>query len=217
MDADTANLALNIIAVAAIVVWVFGLRFLMLSVRSEKNQDAEETTRDAATSRNLLYGSAEIEGAAAELSQRATAMLAEKGVRITERTDERVVFGAEAENAAEQPARLVFSGQMRFVPLTAETTRVHYVLSVPSMRILSVLGFVCQALGLAAIIVGYVVIRQFVVDSDNPAVRWQTFQMMQVVHLLWPPFLFGFLHRRPRRAMRAAFDTFVHNLQFLHD
>jgi hypothetical protein len=52
----------------------------------------------------------------------------------------------------------------------------------------------------------------FVVRAAHPAVRWQTIQMIQVVHLLWPPFLFLALYRRLKSGAMAQMDAFVHNL-----
>src|SRR5262249_33300367 len=42
---------------------------------------------------------------------------------------------------------------------------------------------------------------------------WQTFQMAQAVHFLWPPFLFGALYRQGRRAA-AQFEALAHNLPY---
>jgi len=38
--------------------------------------------------------------------------------------------------------------------------------------------------------------------------------MLQVVHFLWPPFLFGGLYRRGRSAVREAFEVMIHNLPY---
>jgi hypothetical protein len=37
-----------------------------------------------------------------------------------------------------------------------------------------------------------------VLPSDNPAIRGQTAQVVQLVHFLWPPFLLTFQARRAR-------------------
>lgn len=217
MDSGIANLILNGIAIAAIVVWVFGLRFLTLAVREEKRGETDGPIPNEPAPKNIVYGSAELEGAAAELSRRAAAILAEKGVRITERTDERIVFGSTAGNTAGQPLGwFAFRGQIRFTPQTAATTRADYALTVPTLWFLPPLGYAFQALGLAAIIAGYLLIRLYVVDSNDPAVRWQTIQMVQVVHFLWPPFLIGVLYRKPRQTIQSSFETFIHNLQYVH-
>ena len=47
-------------------------------------------------------------------------------------------------------------------------------------------------------------LMRLVVPSELPTVRWQALQVAQVVHVLWPPFLLLFLHRRLRAAVGAA-------------
>ena len=79
---------------------------------------------------------------------------------------------------------------------------------------LFICGVIFQILGLIALAVGFLLVHLFVVQSQNPAVRWQTMQMAQVVHFLWPPFLFGGLDRMHHRIVSRAFDTFVHNLPY---
>jgi len=39
--------------------------------------------------------------------------------------------------------------------------------------------------------------------------------MGQVIHFLWPPFLFGGLYRRVQTHVRNTFDSLVHNLPYL--
>jgi hypothetical protein len=38
--------------------------------------------------------------------------------------------------------------------------------------------------------------------------------MLQVVHVLWPPFLLGTLYRMRRRTVQARFEVLVHNLPY---
>jgi hypothetical protein len=42
------------------------------------------------------------------------------------------------------------------------------------------------------------------VPSTLPAIRGQSLQILQIVHVLWPPFLLTFLHARIRSAVLAA-------------
>lgn len=57
-------------------------------------------------------------------------------------------------------------------------------------------------------------IYTYVASSPNPATRWQTLQMLQAVHFLWPPFLFGALYRRGVKEVVAQLEALVHNLPF---
>jgi hypothetical protein len=95
-----------------------------------------------------------------------------------------------------------------------ERSAVDWTVEISRTRWLLALGRVFLLLGLAALGVGFWLIRTYVVPNADPAVRGQTFQMLQAVHFLWPPFLFGGLYRFQHHAIRAAMDTFVHNLPY---
>jgi hypothetical protein len=53
-------------------------------------------------------------------------------------------------------------------------------------------------LGAAAILAAAVLFPTLILPSDNPGVRGQTAQVVQLVHLLWPPFLLTYQARRAR-------------------
>jgi hypothetical protein len=57
----------------------------------------------------------------------------------------------------------------------------------------------------------------YLVSAPEPAVRWQTLQMLQVVHFLWPPFLFGALYRRGMKEVTAQFEAVAYNLPYYGD
>ncbi len=52
----------------------------------------------------------------------------------------------------------------------------------------------------------------FVATSANPAIWAQSFQLIQVVHLLWPPFLLGYRYRAQYRLIRRQMDSLLINL-----
>jgi hypothetical protein len=53
-----------------------------------------------------------------------------------------------------------------------------------------------------------------VIPSPNPSVRGQAIQMVQAVHLLWPPFLCAALARHPGRMIQARVSAMIHNLPY---
>ncbi len=216
MNAANAEMLLYAITAVAVVAWVEGLRFLTATIRKEKKGGEEFAKADDPAPANIIFGSAEVQGSAAELSQKAAAVMAARSIKICEKTDESIVFETPKEFIPGSNINLPpLSGQMRFTPLSAQTTRVDYALAKPRVRVLLILGFVFQALGLIAIIAGFLLIYFLAVPNPNPGVRWQTVQMVQVVHFLWPPFLFAGLYRKSASFVRAQFDTFIHNLPFL--
>ncbi len=216
MTTSAAEMLLYAITAVAVAAWVAGLEFMVATVRRGRKGAAEFAKADDPAPANLIYGSAEVQGNAAELSQRAAAILAAKSVRISERTDEKIAFETPSEIMPGQNFNLPsLNGQLLFTPLSAQTTRVDYAIAKPHVRALLILGFVFQALGFIAIVAGFSLIYFLVVQSPSPIVRWQTFQMVQVVHFLWPPFLFARNISKNRFVLYAQFDTFIHNLPFV--
>jgi hypothetical protein len=63
-------------------------------------------------------------------------------------------------------------------------------------------------------VVGFWLMRTLVVPHPEMAVRGQVFQMFQVVHFLWPPFLFGGIYRYRRGSVQSAMDVLVNNLPY---
>jgi hypothetical protein len=216
MNAANAEMLLYAITAVAVVVWVEGLRFLVATVRKGKKGSEEFGKLDDPAPANIIFGSAEVKGSAAELSQKAAAVMAARSIKICEKTDESIVFETPKEFIPGSNVNLPpLSGQMRFTPLAAQTTRVDYALAKPRVRILLILGFVFQALGFIAIMAGFLLIYFLAVSDPNPGVRWQTMQMVQVVHFLWPPFMFAGIYRKSVSFVKSQFDTFIHNLPFL--
>lgn len=69
---------------------------------------------------------------------------------------------------------------------------------------LSIWTFVITPLALGGI---SFLIWRFVVQNPNPQIRWQVFQMFQIVHFLWPPFLIYFIHRGIIKAQRRSIEN----------
>lgn len=51
----------------------------------------------------------------------------------------------------------------------------------------------------------------FAASSSVPALRWQTFQILQIIHVLWPPFLIYFLFTRFRKEAKGKVES-LHTL-----
>ena len=45
------------------------------------------------------------------------------------------------------------------------------------------------------------------VQNEHPAIRWQVVQVVQIIHVLWPPFLVYFLYKLMRGRVEAAADN----------
>ena len=58
-----------------------------------------------------------------------------------------------------------------------------------------------------------VLVWHLAVTSDDPKTRWQTLQVVQMIHGVWPPFLMGYLVSKLARLTRGFFQTLVANLE----
>ena len=219
MDSATAEIVLYGITAVGAAVWCFSLRFLLNSrrVRQPLPADRFSTTKPAPS--NVITGSAEVEGEPGELAVKAAAGLA-KGIdiqigplKILERSDERVSFEGPGPGG-QSPGQIIRQGEIRFSRASRGKTDIEYEVQISRGHGLFIGGVICQILGLVALAVGFLLIQFLVVQSQDPQIRWQTVQMVQVVHFLWPPFLFGGLYRIGHRVVSRAFDTLVHNLPY---
>jgi len=67
----------------------------------------------------------------------------------------------------------------------------------------------------AVLVIGlYYVLHENVVTSENPAIRAQAIQMVQSIHLLWPPFLLAGLALHSRTRVNRDIQRAVQNAQF---
>jgi hypothetical protein len=225
MDPEVARVVLAVITAAGAVVWLAGLGFLLASSRARQGgtrHDPAELALAGESPEGWLSGSAEVAGQASALVSRAAAVLAQGSpsfgqLMILEKADDHVRFERAGVGVGKPPAGQWFRrGELRFMPLGSGRTRVEWAVEPAAMRGLLWLGGLFQAAGLAALVLGAWAVYTFLASSHDPAARWQTLQMLQVVHFLWPPFLFGALYRRGTTAVAAQFDALAHNLPYLN-
>jgi len=201
------------------VVWCFSFRFLLNSRRARRPAASDRFSITKPTPDNVIQGSAEVEGGAGELAAKAAASLAmglghQIGpLKILDQSDDRVVFEG-PRRGGNSPGQIIRKGEIRFRRSSRGRTDINYEVEISRGRWLLFGGAIFQLLGLVALAVGFLTLHLFVIQNQDPEVRWQTVQMVQVVHFLWPPFLFGGLYRGHRRAVSTAFDTLVHNLPY---
>jgi hypothetical protein len=219
VPSEIAKLVVVGITLIGAIVWLFSLKFLAKSARLM--QPVPDKGPAEPPSRNLLAGSAEVEGAAKTLANKAATMLA-KGtlgpLKIVEKTDGFLIFERLDANIANQPAGNWFQrGELRFTALGNNRSRVEWIVEPSNFQWLLSVGGRVQVVGLLALVAGCWAMVTYVASSPEPAVRWQSVQMLQVIHVLWPPFLFGGLYRKGVRGITAQFDALANNLPYLGD
>lgn len=215
MDTQTASTILTAITAGAAVIWIVGLQFLLASRQRKPAQCAEifscDEPADART--DALFGSAEIEGDTAELASTVAAVLANDErfgpIKIVEASDNCVIFERPVAGGC-RPRRCTLT----FRAAPAGRCRVEWNVDLSVARLLLRAGFLVQALGLVAIVVGFWALKTYVVASPSPAIRAQAVQMVQVIHFLWPPFLLGALYRGAARGLSSRLEALVSNLPY---
>jgi len=79
---------------------------------------------------------------------------------------------------------------------------------------LLVLARIVVAIGAVVTIGLYIALDSLAVHHENPAVRGQVVQMVQAIHLLWPPFLFAGLARKLRSMASDEVRRTIQNAPF---
>ncbi|HEV3143553.1 MAG TPA: hypothetical protein VGZ47_06665 [Gemmataceae bacterium] len=200
MSSETAEIVLAIVCTIAAIVWLVALWFLVWCYRSavQPAPIENELGENDPASKDWVRGTVEIEAPMQGLADKAAALftkISSGSLSITEKTQDRLVFQRVGPAVAGLPER----GEIQFSALGGNRTQADYAMQVRGHHGLLVGGVIFQTLGLIALVGGGWAMYEFCVPSPNPDVRGQSFQMIQIIHLLWPPFLFGGLYRARRR------------------
>ena len=223
MAVETARILVLVVAGCGGVVWLIALVFVQkVSAGPNRERSPESALLDESTPTNFVYRSVEIEGEPSELLTKATELLA-KGesvgsVKILSRTDDGIAFEGTDETMTHPRGgygRWLRKGKMSFSSATTGRTVVEWVLELETKPWMLGLAWTFQVVSLLALAIGTYLILTFVVESPDPAVRGQSFQIIQVAHFIWPPFLFAGIYRRGRNQALTRFDTFVNNLPYV--
>jgi hypothetical protein len=213
-----------VIAIAAVgaVAWLAGASAMARATRDRRARAEEAAARfdvEDAEAAGTIVGESEVEGRPEEVSEKLARALAREGmgplgpVKIVACDRTELVFEPAAAGAPGSAPGGAYRGRFRFTP-TGSRTRIAYAVEAPSGRVLIALGWLFVGLGLAALAGGCWAMFAFVLPSPNPGVRGQAIQMVQVVHFLWPPFLFAALARQPARIIAARVEALVNNLPY---
>ncbi|MEZ6132060.1 MAG: hypothetical protein R3C59_25645 [Planctomycetaceae bacterium] len=135
---------------------------------------------------------------------------------MTERTDERIQIRKTGPLVCNQPSGMYFSEAVfDLTASSSNTVEVHYRLGFERLRRgmrLTALAIIL-GLGLPVMLIVGTVLWIFVVNNANPIVRWQVFQALQVVHVLWPPFLVMGIFNSGRRHSRTWISNLMRSVE----
>lgn len=216
MDEDTARLVVIAVTAVGTLAWLAGLTAMIRAGRDRRESArvaAERFSAEGEPGRGTIVGEAEVDGQPEELSSKLATQLARESVgpfgpvKVVASDDREVAF-----EPAGAPMNGFRGGRVRLTPM-GQRTRIEYALRTSGSGLL-IGGWFMLALGLGTLIVVPCLAFTFAVPSPDPNVRAQSVQVVQMVHLLWPPFLFAALARQPGRMLRARMDALVHNLPY---
>lgn len=216
MDADTAQIVAVAITLVGVLAWLAGVSVVLAASRSRERSARLASERFEVSEGfppGTIVGEAQVAGDAEELSTKLAGQLARDGVgpfgpvKIVAKGRDEVVF-----EPSGRPMGGFRGGRVKFEPARSGT-RVDYAVEVSSRGIM-IGAWIALALGLAAVIGGPWLVFAYLLPSPNPNVRAQAFQLCQISHFLWPPFLLAYLARQPGRIVKARMDALIHNLPF---
>lgn len=75
--------------------------------------------------------------------------------------------------------------------------------------------WICFLAGLPVLVGVAVLLMTLVVGHEHPAMRGQAFQILQIVHPLWPPFLIMWLGGRSQKLIEASLGQVLDRLRFV--
>jgi hypothetical protein len=225
MDPETAKAVVIAIAAVGAVTWLAGLTVLLRATRERQARAQEAAERfdvEHEAAPGMIFEEAEVDGRPEELSSKLAGLLARDGMGPLGPLK---IAGCDRHEVAFEAAGPTFSstgygtpgfrrGWVRFAP-SGSRTRIDYAVEAPSGRVLLGIGWLVLILGLVALVVGLWLEFTYVLPSPNPSIRTQAVQMVQVVHFLWPPFLFAYLARQPSMMLRSRLESLVHNLPYV--
>jgi hypothetical protein len=190
---EDAGLLLDLLAGLSMGAWLAGARFTWKTLQMQREPRAGECVVAAPASA--------VRDALVDALSRAQQMSPLSLARITRADEDEVAW-----EVTRGPQR-----HRGIVRLAADgpRTRATYGI-VGAGPLLRIAAAVCVA-GLFVTVGLYLLLQAYVADSPDEHLRWQVFQMLQAVHLLWPPFLLAGLARKVRSQSAEEIERIVSN------
>jgi hypothetical protein len=214
VDPESGKFVVIAITAVGALAWLAGLTSVLRASRERREsalRAAERFDIREGSAPGTIVGEAEVEGQPEELSAKLAGQLARDSfgpfgpVKIVARDRHEVAF-----EPAGRSLMGFRGGRVRLEPAGSRTHISYAIETSPGVMLIA--GWIALALGLAAVIGEAWIMFTFVIP--DPKLHGQEIQAIQMVHFLWPPFLFAHLARQPGRMFRARMDALVHNLPY---
>lgn len=227
MSVENAQLVFFIIMSIAVCVWAHSLvRTLKLGRNEPPERDpfGQDFSADEQDTDSAVTGARTVRGDSETLSRALAHAVLHQSVpgmftslfELVERSSERVVIRKTGPLVCNQPSGLYFTEAEFDLEYVGEDAveisyRVSFDRLTKKLRRIA-LGLIL-GLGLPCILIGGGLMWFFVVSHGNPGIRWQVFQTLQLVHVLWPPFLLIRMDTAGRRHARTYISNMLISLE----
>ncbi|MDX2036227.1 MAG: hypothetical protein SFX72_06215 [Isosphaeraceae bacterium] len=224
MSIENAEFTLYIISAIALTVWIGSFEYLRrvaIRRRSRRAGSAEKFVIEEVGNSPAEAGRVELKGESDHLAAKLASLLAREGfgflgpVELTHVDSGRVAFKAACITPGRAKAAFRLAGDVEFRPVGSGATAATWTVQAPGSDGLLTAAWIIQGVSLAVGILLFVLMRGFVVENPNSAIRGQVFQMIQIVHFLWLPFLFAGLSSWRERVAEERVRTMISNLPYL--
>lgn len=208
MDPVTAQITFGVILSLMVLAWAISLRKASLLGRQAlaTGEDPfapltfEPTSESTIESGDGVRNSQTVRGRTEDVSLAIVDQFTRTAVpgnyatifEVTEATSDKVVVRKTGPLMCNQPTGMYFSeAEFDLRQLGDDVVEVSYELGFERFRkrVRTICLGLIVGVTLPVMIIAGFVIWFLVVSSENPGVRWQVFQTLQLTHLIWPPFL----------------------------
>ncbi|MEZ6062691.1 MAG: hypothetical protein R3C19_20295 [Planctomycetaceae bacterium] len=226
MNPRIAEIFFASVMTAGVLVWAISLRKAANLGKQTPSPDDDPWSplndindRTTSPSANVVTGERTVSGQPAGVSDSLARLMMtsttmgpfSSSYEIIDRTSERLLVRPSGSSMGNRSAGVNFSeAEFTFERVDRNLVSVRYRLDFDRMaaRLRRATLAIILGLGLPVLILVGSLIWHFVVRSANPGVRWQVLQTLQIVHVLWPPFLM----MQSYKWRRTHATTFVSNL-----
>lgn len=235
MDIQIIEITFFVVFAIAVTVWGISLSMASRIGRESAEEGHCDTSAwqapldnpfDAERTNWALQGSEIIECESPKVAIQKLAKKAAEGMgnahaanqyRIEKPTDDKLCVTSTGPTTVNKAVMLYFDeAEFEATSLGNQKIEIQYRLSFTKLakRSRRICLWIILGLGLPIILIGFSAMWFFVVQSPNPAVRWQVFQSLQVAHVLWPPFLFLGMYRCAVRNAKNSIPNMIRSLTF---
>ncbi|MEM8866182.1 MAG: hypothetical protein AAGF31_11620 [Planctomycetota bacterium] len=217
MTQEVATLVFAAIMGIGVLAWLCSLT-LTLKLGRPTEAPSQFTIEDERR-HDVITGELTVRASAEAVLQQLASTLRQPNVgmpltlfKVIEKSPRRLVVKKKGPLLCNQPPTLYFSeAEFDVEPVGGDEMRVSYVLGFDRLtqRLKRTNLGLILGLGLPVLLLVGGLVSWFILPTENPALRWQVLQTMQIAHVLWPPFLVLGLRSMGRRQSQHFIEGLI--------